>query len=453
MCNEALNQPLKIIIAVHHFPPTFRGGAEWRAHRTATWLQKQGHTVKVICVESINDSGTVDLRWVDDEFDGLAVRRLFLNLSNAPDQAKWEYDNPWLENHLTDYLVEEKPDIFHLISGYLMTAAAIKAAKRQAIPIALTLTDFWFLCQRHTLRRTSGQVCIENRSLDCVRCGFEKKRRFRLPAQKAPVLTDIFWRWAQALPIVSDRIAKVDDRVKALQTALSQVEVAICPSNFLKQIYINKGFKAQNMRFLRQGLAHMPSPPLKKSASTQLRIGYIGQIAPHKGVHVLIEAFLKLNQTSRYAQLKLYGDTAQFPNFYRKLQDTIADDERVQFLEIFNNHQITQIYEGIDILVVPSVWYENSPNVILEAFAHQTPVIASNLGGMAELVTDHKTGLLFAPNNADDLAQKLNTILNNPEMLNSLQENIAPPVTLEAEMAELSRIYQSILSKKVTAMN
>jgi hypothetical protein len=120
--------PLKIIIAVHHFPPTFKGGAEWRAHRTAKWLQNQGHTVKVMCVEAVADSTTTDLRWVDEEFDSLNVQRLFLNLSNAPDPAKWEYDNPWIETHLRGYLAEEKPDIFHLISGYLMTAAAIKAA-------------------------------------------------------------------------------------------------------------------------------------------------------------------------------------------------------------------------------------------------------------------------------------------------------------------------------------
>ncbi len=463
------NQSLKIIIAVHHFPPSYKGGAEWRAHRTATWLQKQGHTVKVICVESISDSGTTDLRWIDEEFDSLPVRRLFLNLSNAPDQAQWEYDNPWIGAHLSQYLAEEKPDIFHLISGYLMSAAAIKAAKSLAIPVALTLTDFWFLCPRHTLQRTSGQICAKNRSLDCVRCSLEEKRRFRLPAQKATALTDALWHRAQALPVISERVAKMDSRVEALRAALSEVEVAICPSNFLKQTYLDRGFKARRMQFLRQGLAHVPPLPLKKSPSSQLRVGYIGQVAPHKGVHILIEAFLKLvlnlSKRSNYAldkavgpaqsaipTLKLYGDTTQFPNFYRDLQDRLdksslngRNNKHIQFMGTFDNRQINRIYEAIDVLVVPSIWYENSPNTILEAFAHQTPVIASNLGGMAELVTDQKIGLLFAPNNANDLAQKLRTVLDNPEILPNLQKNIDPPVTLEAEMTELLQIYQSIL--------
>jgi glycosyltransferase involved in cell wall biosynthesis len=443
-----LNQPLKILIAVHHFPPTFRGGAEWRAHRTAKWFQNQGHQVKVICVESIDDSTTSSLHWRDETFDGLAVRRLFLNLAQAPDPARWEYDNPWIEKHLRGYLAEEKPDIFHLISGYLMTASAIKAAKASDTPVILTLTDFWFLCPRITLQRTSGQVCPENTSLDCVRCEAEKRRRFRLPAQTAPTLMNAMWSGAQALPPVSRRVSQVDERREALRAALGEVDVAICPSEFLQDVYLGKGFKARQMYFLRQGLAHTPREPVKKSASSRLRIGYIGQIAAHKGVHVLVEAFRKLESASSQALLKIYGDGQQFPDYYQKLQALAANQPDIQFLGTFDNPQITEIYRDIDILVAPSIWYENSPNVILEAFAHQTPVIASNLGGMAELVTDQQTGFLFAPQDSDDLAQRLHLIIKNPKLLIEMSKNISPPPTLEAEMNQLLQIYQSALVKQ-----
>jgi glycosyltransferase involved in cell wall biosynthesis len=209
------------------------------------------------------------------------------------------------------------------------------------------------------------------------------------------------------------------------------------------------------MQFLRQGLARVPLLPPQKSPSTHLRVGYIGQIAPHKGVKVLVEAFLKLaanvgegaNGATKSVQLKLYGDTTQFPDFYQDLRDKVKG--QIQFLGPFDNQKISQVYEEIDVLVVPSIWFENSPNVILEAFAHQTPVIASNLGGMAELVSDQKTGLLFAPNNAADLAEKLEKILDHPTLLSNLQKNIAPPATLETEMSELLHIYQSVLPEFV----
>ncbi len=436
--------PLKIVIAVHHFPPTFKGGAEWRAHRTATWLQNQGHRVKVICVEAIDDPNTLGLRWVDEEFDSLSVRRLFLNLANAPDPEKYEYDNLWIEGHLSQYLAENPPDIFHLISGYLMTAGAIKAAKKYHVPLVATLTDFWFLCPRHTLQRTSGQICYSNTPLDCVRCQYELQRRYRLPAQKAPTLTNLAWQWAQSLPHVSAKVANINKRQKVLQDALAMVDGAICPSNFLKYTYLDKGFQAKEMRFMRQGLKHVPPQPPKKIASNKLRIGYIGSIAAHKGVHILVEAFLKLNSPN--ACLELYGDTAQFPDFYQELQAKTAHDKRIRFMGMFDNHLISQIHAKLDVLVVPSTWYENSPNTILEAFAHLTPVITSNLGGMAELVADGQTGLLFAPNNATDLAQKLQVIADQPALLKQWQGNIQPIKTLEVEMAELWQIYQHCLN-------
>jgi glycosyltransferase involved in cell wall biosynthesis len=109
------------------------------------------------------------------------------------------------------------------------------------------------------------------------------------------------------------------------------------------------------------------------------------------------------------------------------------------------------VYAGIDVLVVPSIWYENSPNVILEAFAHQTPVIASDLGGMAELVDDQETGLLFVPNDAEDLVRKLEMLLNDPGLLTRLRKNIVSPKSLETEMAELLSVYQLVMAQHVNS--
>jgi glycosyltransferase involved in cell wall biosynthesis len=276
----------------------------------------------------------------------------------------------------------------------------------------------------------------------------EEQRRFRLPAQHMPAFTNFFWHAAQSFPPIALQKAAVDDRSATLRAVLAEVDTAICPSNFLKQTYLAKGFQARRMHFLRQGLVHIPLQSSQKSPSEQLRIGYIGQIAPHKGVHVLVDAFLRLGPAAPQAQLKLYGDTSQFPDFYRDLQRKAVHEagQQIQFMGPFNNQQISQVYEELDVLVVPSIWYENSPNVILEAFAHQTPVITSNLGGMAELVADDETGLLFTANDAADLAKKLKMILDNPDRLSNLRKNIQPPATLETEMAQLAQIYQSVLT-------
>ncbi len=436
------NQALKVLILVHHFPPTFKGGAEWRAHRTATWLQQQGHTVRIICVDAVDDTQTDSLRYTDEVYDDLSVQRLFLNLDNAPNRSQWEYDNPWIGAHLTDVLDEFQPDLVHLISGYLMTAAAIQAVKQRATPLVATLTDFWFVCPRHTLQRTNGQLCPENTPLDCVRCDLELQRRFRLPAQKIPKVADLFWQGAKILPPVANKISQIEQRQQVLREALQMIDVAICPSNFLREMYQKRGFAAKAMRFIRQGLKHLPEHPPQKSDSATLRVGYIGGIAAHKGVQVLIEALQQLPNSE--IGLKLYGDTTKFPDFYAELQAKTAADQRVQFMGTFSNQQIGAVHADLDLLVVPSTWYENSPNVILEAFAYRTPVITADLGGMAELVSHDETGLLFKPSDAADLAEKL-AYANNRDRLRQWQANIQPPKSLETEMSELFAVYQTVL--------
>lgn len=432
-----------MLILVHHFPPTFKGGAEWRAHRTAQWLQKRGHTVKLICVDAVNDTETESLRYVDDEFDGLSVRRLFLNLSNAPNQIQWEYDNPWIGEHLEQYMADFKPDLVHLISGYLMTASAIKTIKKYQIPLVATLTDFWFLCPRHTLQRTSGDVCPENSSVDCVRCQVEMQRRFRLPAQKFPTVTNFFWDKAKWVPDIASKVEQIDQRQVVLKDAFQMIDFAICPSNFLKGMYQQKGFAAKNMVFMRQGLKHLPEHPPQKKAANRLRVGYIGGIAQHKGVACLVDGFLKIKSPD--IELKLYGDTAKFPAFYAKLLAKAEGDERIQFMGTFNNQQIGAIHAELDVLVVPSTWYENSPNVILEAFAYRTPIITANLGGMAELVDDQRTGLLFEPDDADDLAAKFQFLIDEPHNLKIWQQNIETPKDLETEMIGLAQAYETAM--------
>jgi glycosyltransferase involved in cell wall biosynthesis len=384
------------------------------------------------------------LRWEDEVFQTVPVRRLYLNLNKAPDPDRWEYDNPWIGEHLARFLAEEKPDIFHLISGYLMTAAAINAAKRVGLPTLLTLTDFWFICPRITLQRTGGQLCESHTALDCVRCKFEQKRRFGLPAAKLPGVTKMAWQSAKLLPPIAAETEKIERRSATLRQAINQVDVAICPSHFLKNSYYAYNLEAKDMRFMRQGV-NVP-PPIAGAGSDQddqLRIGYIGQIAPHKGVHVLVEAFKQTRKSNLV--LNIYGNLAQFPEYVAPLKEIANQDKRINFSGVFSRDTLAQVFSKIDVLVVPSVWYENSPNAILEAFAYGTPVIASKLGGMAELVRHEENGLLFAPNSAADLAAKLQLIASKPDILLKFKENISPPYPVETEMRQLTAIYQALM--------
>ena len=102
---------MRIVLAVHHFPPRYLGGAEWRAYRTAKALQAHGHSVNVICVEYIDGGPAQGVEWRDDVYDQVPVRRLSFNLSAAPDPFRWEYDNTWIGVHLSGLLLKRRAHV------------------------------------------------------------------------------------------------------------------------------------------------------------------------------------------------------------------------------------------------------------------------------------------------------------------------------------------------------
>jgi glycosyltransferase involved in cell wall biosynthesis len=178
---------------------------------------------------------------------------------------------------------------------------------------------------------------------------------------------------------------------------------------------------------------------LKKTPSSGLRVGYVGQIARHKGVHVLFEAARQMPDAS--LSVRAYGDTTSFPEYTARLRRLIAGDERLELAGVYRPQRLSQVLRELDVIVVPSLWYENSPNVILEAFGHRTPVVASNLGGMAELVRDGENGLLFAPGDAEGLARQLRRLLDDPRVLPALRTGIGLVKSVAQEMDELEEIY------------
>jgi glycosyltransferase involved in cell wall biosynthesis len=433
---------VKVLIAVHHFPPRHTGGAEWRAYRTALALQERGHEARVVAVERIDRGPETGIAWEDEVYEGVDVRRLFFDMKNVPDPDRWEYDNIWIGEHLRSLIREWEPDVFHLISGYLITGRAIRVANQEGIPSVLSLTDFWFLCKRISMLRSDGKVStLPIDPLQCARCMAEDKRRFRLPARFAPRLMEVFWQNQK------EKAKVFEDRMDFLIDSLQQVDAIISPSKFLRHTYIQAGVNPERAVFSRQGRDFPDLKPhlLQKDASDVLRVGYIGQISWHKGVHVLLEALSRLPEAP--ISLKVYGDVTHYPDYAEKLRRIAEADPRIELAGTYHLSEVSMVLQELDVLVVPSLWYENSPNAILEAFAHKTPVIASALGGMAELVEDGKNGLLFETGSAESLASRLKLLLDEPGLLRKFSNGIGPVRTVAEEMDELEEIYTSLVSQ------
>jgi len=378
-----------------------------------------------VCVEHIDDGPANDLTWSDGVYEGIPVRRLSFDLRRAPDRFRWEYDNPWVHRHLRAVIEEQRPDVFILIGGYLLSGAALAAAREAHLPSIVRLMDFWFLCPRIIMLRSDGRLSPPPIDpVTCARCLGEEKRRYRIPGRVAPGLMKLFWRlrWTQA--------GRVRARLEFLLRCLQQADAVISTSQFLRHVYTSAGLDPAHIHFARQGI-ELPEAAPEPLPFPPLRIGYLGQIAPLKGVDVLLRAVRSL--PGEPLEVHVYGDLDPFPEYSRSLRALAAGDPRIQLLGRYQERGgLLEALRPLHAVVVPSLWYENSPNVILESFAHGLPVLASNLGGMAELVRHEESGLLFQPGDAMDLASQIRRLLREPSLLPVLRSGI-PPVKSSAE--------------------
>ncbi len=445
---------VKIVLAIHHFPPTYSAGAEIYSFRLAHWLIQHGHDVEVVCVESITHSGERGLEAVHEAYQGISVWRLYFNLGEAPDPFRQGFENPVIGAWFAEFLRQTRPDVVHVNSCYLLSVSTIAAVKQQALPLIVTLHDFWFVCPRITLLKPTGALCrVPKNVAECAWCLATEKRRFRWTeiashgvAGAAAQRLLIFAPAAKLLGIRPDA-TEIAYRRELLPKALNQADIILAPSQFLRDIFIEQGTAPTKILYSRYGLdtSHWIAPAkVDQGLSDEVRISYIGQVASHKGVHLLVAAFKRLKFATRRARLKIYGDLTMFSDYARSLRSIAGGDVAIEFAGRFDNRRVAEILKQSDVTVAPSIWYENSPIAIMEALTTGTPVVTANLGGMPELVQHNVNGLLFEPGNVDSLTTQLQRLLDEPGLLAALATNAHPVRLIDDEMAQIVSLYEQV---------
>jgi len=194
-----------------------------------------------------------------------------------------------------------------------------------------------------------------------------------------------------------EEFKKIEQRDRQIKGLCGLIDLFIAPSQFLRNEFIRFGIPGEKIRFASYGIETGPLGGSKKEPSDKIRFGFIGTILPAKGVDILIQAFNKIKD--RRVELKIYGKLFPYRGFeyYPAFIKKLVKNESIQFMGGFNHEDVSAIFSEIDVLFFPSIWNENCPLTILEAFASKTPVIASRIGGIPELVDDGVNGLLFNP--------------------------------------------------------
>jgi len=239
------------------------------------------------------------------------------------------------------------------------------------------------------------------------------------------------------------------ERLAASREIANWVDRFICPSPFLERTFEENGFPGDRLLISDYGIRPIgfsaDGSSKTKEDTYPIRFAFVGSLVRHKGVHVLIRAFNNLDP--RRAVLKIHGATDEFVDYVEMLRSLVRNPS-IEFCGRFENENVATILGQTDVLVVPSIWFENSPITIHEAFLARVPVITARFGGMADLVKDGVNGLLFETGDAEDLRKAMQRIINKPSLLDEIRPDPTSVKTLEENTEEMEELYRVLAGKK-----
>jgi glycosyltransferase involved in cell wall biosynthesis len=437
---------LKLLYVVHGFPPDTWAGTEVYTQNIATEMQRRGHEV-VVLTRAPAHASEPDFNVRETQFQGLRVLRMTNRLAHA--RLSDSFRQPKAEAVFRAVLERERPDVVHFQHLIHLSAGLVDVAADMGVPTLLTIHDYWSVCARVQLIRPDGVRCEENQGAGCFLCVKDRWLDAIPAAKKAGAL---FGSMASLLSEVAgrDEFAQMMERHTYVPACYARADLRISPSRFLRQKLVDTaGFDPHTLVYSDNGMRtdHVSALAKTPDPSGRIRFGFVGSLVWYKGGAVMVRAMQRLAEQgidARRAVLNVYGDfKPESDEHHAELKRTAGPN--VTFQGRFDNARLSEVYAEIDVLLVPSVWFENSPITIHEAFLTHTPVIASDIGGMAEYVRDGVDGLHFATGDAEDLAAKMKRFVDEPDLVARLSLDWMPIKTIAEDAAVTEFRYRALV--------
>ena len=424
---------MRILQVVHGYPPQKWGGVELLTATLTQALTERGHQVTVFARMadttaeefSVRDddpghSMPTDNALADTDEPKVRVVRVVNNLSRIS-HFRLGYDNPFLDEAFHRVLTEARPDIVHIQHIGNLSGGLIHVSAQLGYPVVLSLHDFFFACSRHYLIDNQTRLCPgPDRGERCIAClesvtsADEARRRFAYFEQLLHIPQQV---------IVPSRFLadRMRDIFPFLEPRLHVVAPGIVPGRQIER-------EERNTR--------QPSP---------LRVLCIGMLAPYKGPHVLIKAVRRLPVGS--LAVSLYGGRLAVWNAYADQLETDAADLPIRFYGTYAHDELSAILAQHDVLVVPSICEETFSLVTREALQAGLPVIAAKRGALPEVIQDGVNGLLFEPENADDLRRCLERLRTDTRLREQLTLASTPIRDPQAYAQDMEAVYEAVRDK------
>lgn len=409
---------LRVLIASHSHPEISNGGAEIAAYQLYKGLQAHGDIAEVWFLGCDRDAGA-------DKPGAVLVQPFesqneYLYATGAFEWFKFANRDQRFPAEFRRLLAELKPDIVHFhhhinfgVEAFLHVHEVLPNAK-----ILLTLHEYLTICHHYGQMVTKGHfnLCYESSPSRCRNCFPEFDK------------SDFFLRQLY------------------IQRFFGLVDKFISPSTFLAERYVHWGIPAEKMAVIENMMpevdrGEIPPPP----ADGPLRLGFFGQISKLKGIDVLFDAAAMLDKEGETnVSFEIFGDyRGQPPEFQQSFLARLEKaGTNIRFNGPYDRPRVDRLMQSVHAILVPSVWWENSPVVIQEALRNKRPVLCSDIGGMAEKVSNGVDGFHFAAGNPIALATLIRRLAENRNQLTTLATSLSGEPELVSGVDEYVRLYR-----------
>lgn len=447
---------MKCLLSVHQFFPDHVTGTEVLTLSVARELRARGHEVRILTGFPANAPIDPESRTDTYQYDDFTIHRIkqpATGLGDGTSLVRMRYDDPQASAYAQRILQEYQPDIVHAFHLDRLGVGVIDVVKAAGLPMYMTPTDFWALCPTAQLLLPDGAMCSgpQKGAENCVKHLLSLKSKGKSDKITAHIPAPIWSGLSKLAKHAHPEVAATIERAGWIAPRLNQLDGLLVPNTMMQERLVQNGIRPDLMHLARFGIrtenaGEAPSSPAQirqRIAGKKLRIGYIGTLAPHKGCHVLMDAALEL--PADQAEVHTFGNPDQFPDYMARLTETAQGRSNIIFHPPFPNAQIDAVFAELDVLVVPSVWFENTPLVVYSAQKARCPVVVSDLPGLTEVIVHAQNGLSFPANDSKALNTQLSRLINEPDLLKTLSRGTVMPRSIQDYTDDVLKMWQNAL--------
>lgn len=413
---------MKIVLVNYRY--FISGGPERYYFNIKEVLEKHGHEVIPFSIKGSrnfpSDYEAYFLDAVDDEVYFAQSKKSVSTVLKSFSRMFWSKE---AKRKMTRLIKDTNPDLVYIMQMHnKISPSIVAAARKMGVPVVHRISDFQYMCPNALFYNDRKGVCE-----DCL-----KGKRISCIKYKCVLNSTVYSAIKTSAKLLHDKMH-----------ITRKIDAFVVPSSFTME-------KLAEYGIMQEKLHHIPTFFNIKEEDPQVSYEpyflYVGRIEKQKGLMTLMKAFANTDM-----RLKIIG----FSNdgYIDELKDYLADKpHKIEFLGKMNFEEISNYLKSCIATIVPSEWYDNFPNAILESFAYKKCVVATDFGSLPELVEDQVTGLTFPYADSKELSQKCRSLIENTQLAQTLGENaytlLCKKYLADTHYQELMNIFNNLTSHK-----